>query len=116
MSKTVKMFKPNPKPGQPRTADVHPNEVENMKAYGWQLGEDPEHGLTAEEKAAPTGQGNAEPEGGQQDGPSMDWTVAKLRAYAKDHSIAMPASATSKEAILAVIEQAQAGQNSAPSV
>jgi len=31
----VKMFKPNQRPGFPATADVHPDEVENMLRAGW---------------------------------------------------------------------------------
>ena len=36
----VKMCKPNQLPGMPSTADVHPDEVENMQATGWQVSED----------------------------------------------------------------------------
>lgn len=44
---TIRMIKDNPRPGTPGTADIHPDEVANMRAYGWRVVET-EEAATAE--------------------------------------------------------------------
>ena len=51
MADLVKMYKPNPAPGTPGSADVHPDEVTNMQAGGWLVAE-AEEGDTARQEDA----------------------------------------------------------------
>lgn len=86
-------------PGGPVTADVHPAEVENWSRCGWREETSP--------PAAP-GPGTSPP------ADSLDaMSVKELRAYAKQEGIAIGAKATSKDAILAVI-QAAVGESMPP--
>lgn len=74
------------------------------------------HGVDAKEMVArggwafePEEEAPQPPEGGATDGeikPITEMTVAELRAFAKEHGITLGAEATTKDAILAVIQAA----------
>ncbi|MGE4537589.1 MAG: hypothetical protein AB7D37_10955 [Desulfovibrio sp.] len=77
------------------------------------------HGVDAKEMVArggwafePAEEAPQPPEGWDTDGeikPITDMTILQLRAYAKEHGITIGADATTKDAILAVIQAAEAG-------
>lgn len=91
-------------PGGPVTADVHPDEVENWKACGWHAGGIATYTSTPGPEMPLPGDPPA----------SLDTMgVKELRAYAKEHGIAIGAKATTKDAILAVISAA-VGESSPP--
>ena len=83
---TVHMVRDVPThPGGPMMADVHPDEVEAWAKMGWR-----------------------EEEAGVEPKPITEMTILQLRAYAKEHGITIGAEATTKDAILAVIQAAEA--------